>query len=89
MATIAVTGGSGFIGQRLIERCTRDGMAVRALMRRRPVEVDSDHLTIINGTLGEDDAIGSLIEGADAVVHLAGVIKARTRQAFFLSLIHI
>jgi len=83
MPTLAVTGGSGFIGQRLIERCGQDGIAVRALMRNRPVQAKGDHLTVIQGQLGDDAAIGALIDGVDAVVHLAGLIKARTRQAFF------
>ncbi|MEM8948755.1 MAG: NAD-dependent epimerase/dehydratase family protein [Pseudomonadota bacterium] len=85
MPAIAVTGASGFIGQRLIERLCRDGVPVRALMRRRRVEpdVDGGALTIIEGALGDDAAIAELIDGVDAVVHLAGLIKARTRKDFF------
>lgn len=85
MAAIAVTGASGFIGRRLIERLCRDGVSVRALMRSRRIEADVDgsDLTIIEGALGDDDAIADLIDGVDAVIHLAGLIKARTRQAFF------
>ena len=54
-------------------------------MRKRRVEADVDGgaLTIIEGALGDDAAIAELIDGVDAVVHLAGLIKARTRQAFF------
>jgi len=42
MPSIAVTGASGFIGRRLIERLGRDGIRVRALMRKRPVQADID-----------------------------------------------
>lgn len=85
MAKVAVTGASGFIGKRLIERLGRDGIAVRALMRKRPVQVDIDgiDLTIVEGSLGDDASIKALIDDVDAVVHLAGLIKARTRNAFF------
>ena len=85
MLKVAVTGASGFIGKRLIERLGRDGIAVRALMRKRPVQVDLDDidLTVIEGSLGDDRAIEALIDDVDAVVHLAGLIKARTRGAFF------
>lgn len=85
MPSVAVTGASGFIGRRLIERLCRDGYAVRALARKRPVQAQSDggNLTIIEGSLGDDASIRSLIDGVDAVVHLAGLIKARTRDAFF------
>ncbi|MGI9501654.1 MAG: NAD-dependent epimerase/dehydratase family protein, partial [Geminicoccaceae bacterium] len=85
MPKVAVTGASGFIGKRLIERLGRDGVAVRALMRKRRIEIDVDDidLTIIEGSLGDDAAIKALIDDVDAVVHLAGLIKARTRTAFF------
>lgn len=85
MPAIAVTGASGFIGRRLIERLCRDGFSVRALMRRRPVQIETERgdLDIVTGSLGDDEAISALIDGADAVVHLAGLIKARTREAFF------
>jgi nucleoside-diphosphate-sugar epimerase len=85
MASVAVTGASGFIGRRLIERLCRDGKTVRALVRNRPVDVDvdQDRLVTIKGALGDDRSIGELIDGVDAIVHLAGSIKAKSRDAFF------
>lgn len=85
MTTVAVTGGSGFIGRRLIEQLRRDGVDVRALSRRRPIEVagDGGNLTIVQGSLGDDVSMSALVDGVDAVVHLAGLIKARSRDAFF------
>ncbi len=85
MPVIAVTGASGFIGRRLIEHLCRKGASVRALARRRPVQADieSGDLTIVEGSLGQDAAIADLIDGVDAVVHLAGLIKARTSAQFF------
>jgi len=83
--TIAVTGASGFIGRRLIERLCRDGHHVRGLLRRRPIDVDvvKDQLHIIKGSISDPKALAALIDGTDAVVHLAGLIKARRRQDFF------
>ncbi|MGI9499568.1 MAG: NAD-dependent epimerase/dehydratase family protein [Geminicoccaceae bacterium] len=85
MPCIAVTGASGFIGRRLIEQLCRDGVSVRALARKRSVdaEVDGGDCTIIEGSLGDDASMATLIDGVDAVVHLAGLIKARTCDAFF------
>lgn len=85
MPTIAVTGASGFIGKRLIEHLRRDGVSVRALSRKTPVRSDAEggELVVVEGALGDDAAITELIEGVDAVVHLAGLIKARTRNTFF------
>lgn len=85
MSAVAVTGGSGFIGTRLIQRLCRDGVSVRALSRKSPIqtEIDAGSLRIIQGSLGDDAAIRELLDGVDAVVHVAGLIKARSRQAFF------
>jgi nucleoside-diphosphate-sugar epimerase len=87
VATVAVTGATGFIGRRLIERLCRHGFSVRALIRKRPVAADVDDglLTSIQGRLGDDASMSDLIDGVDAVVHLAGLIKARTRSAFFVT----
>jgi len=37
----------------------------------------------VEGALGDDAAMTALVDGVDAVVHLAGLIKARSREAFF------
>ncbi len=83
--TIAVTGASGFIGRRLIERLCRNGDHVRALQRHRTIDVDvpGDQLRTIKGALDNPASLADLVCGVDAVVHLAGLIKARRRQDFF------
>jgi nucleoside-diphosphate-sugar epimerase len=85
MSAVAVTGGSGFIGRRLIERLCRDGISVRALSRRSPIhpQTGSANLDIVQGSLGDAAAIRDLLDGVEAVIHLAGLIKARSRKAFF------
>ena len=83
--TVAVTGASGFIGRRLIERLGRDGFAVRVLVHNHTVEADiaPDQLTTVKGSMADAKSLAALIEGVDAVVHLAGLIKARRRRDFF------
>jgi nucleoside-diphosphate-sugar epimerase len=83
--TVAVTGAGGFIGRRLIERLCRDGDHVRALIRHRPIAADvpAHRLRIVKGSLDDPGALAELVDGADAVVHLAGLIKARRRRDFF------
>jgi uncharacterized protein len=64
--TILVTGSSGFIGQTLIPFLTTGGHRVRRLVRSQPGPDD----ILWNPNAGQLD--GSLLEGVDAVVHLAG-----------------
>lgn len=85
MAAVAVTGGSGFIGNRLIERLCQHNLSVRALSRKSSIQrpIGGDTLRVIQGSLNDDTAIRNLLDGVDAVIHLAGLIKARHRRAFF------
>jgi 2-alkyl-3-oxoalkanoate reductase len=82
---IAVTGASGFIGRRLVPALMQAGWRVRLLMRRDPVLPEWRTLRpeVVAGGLAEPAALERLVEGADCVVHLAGLIKAARRSQFF------
>ncbi|MDB2438075.1 NAD(P)H-binding protein [Hellea sp.] len=77
---IAVTGGTGFVGQHMIKALLEQGYRVRALARTlsKLSHVTHQNLEIIKGGLGSDDA--GLVKGADVLLHMAGLIKAKTRQ---------
>jgi nucleoside-diphosphate-sugar epimerase len=81
----AVTGASGFVGRHLVRALSDGGWRLRLLMRREPdvPEWSGCELQVVPGTLGEPAALERLVEGADAVIHAAGLIKA-ARQADFL-----
>lgn len=80
MSVLAVTGGTGFVGGRLIELATEAGHDVRALTRRP--QPDRAGVTWIPGALDTPDALARLVEGADAVIHIAGVVNAPDRAGF-------
>lgn len=71
---IAVTGGTGFIGSRLIEALTEAGHDVAALTRRPMAGGKS--VTWLAGSLEDQAALDRLADGAEALVHVAGVLKA-------------
>ncbi|QNQ10557.1 NAD-dependent epimerase/dehydratase family protein [Sphingomonas alpina] len=80
MSIIAITGGTGFVGGVLIDLALAAGHPVRALARRdQPAR---DGLTWIAGSLEDTDALFQLATGADAVVHVAGVVNAATPAGF-------
>lgn len=81
--TIAITGGTGFLGRYVIKAALKDGHKIRAMARRPEAVADltHDNLTWIKGGLGQAD--GEICEGADVVIHLAGLIKAKTRELFY------
>ncbi|HZZ34131.1 MAG TPA: NAD-dependent epimerase/dehydratase family protein, partial [Caulobacteraceae bacterium] len=81
----AVTGATGFLGRRLVPALVERGWQVRALTRSRPPAGlwGEAAVDIVRGDLADADALASLTDGAQAVIHAAGLIKARTRAEFF------
>ncbi len=80
----AVTGATGFLGRRLIADLVARGWRVRALSRRDPDPgLWGDALPqIVRGDLDDTAALERLVQGAEVVIHAAGLIKARDRAAF-------
>lgn len=69
LKTVAVFGGSGKIGQRILRVLEGRGLAIRALAHNTPVE--AAQLTAIQGSITELDAVKEVVRGADAVVQMA------------------
>ena len=78
--TIAVTGGTGFVGTRFIDIATAAGHEVRALTRRprRPQR----QVEWVDGSLEDPDALRKLVTGCACVVHIAGVLKGSDASDF-------
>jgi nucleoside-diphosphate-sugar epimerase len=79
---VAVTGGTGFIGRRLVRQLVEDGWRVRALARRPDAGLVDTGAELVRGTLGDDASLRALVESANAVVHCAGAIRAASHEAF-------
>ena len=78
--TLAVTGGTGFVGGHLLRVARAAGYEVRALTRGwRPPQ---DGMEWIEGALDRPESLAALCAGADAIVHIAGLINAATRAGF-------
>jgi 2-alkyl-3-oxoalkanoate reductase len=81
---VAVTGASGFVGPHLVAALARRGWKVRLLLRRwSPLpSLAGVEAEVVWGDLNDTVALRRLVEGADAVVHAAGLIKARHPSGF-------
>ena len=77
---LAVTGGTGFVGQRLIGLASARGHRVRALTRR-PQE-PHEGVDWIDGSLEDRDALERLVTETDAMIHVAGIINAPDAAGF-------
>lgn len=72
--TIAITGATGFVGQALLDRALEQGLELRALTRR-PQE-PREGVDWVRGDLHDAGALKALVRGAEAVIHVAGVVNA-------------
>jgi nucleoside-diphosphate-sugar epimerase len=81
---VAVTGATGFLGRRLVKILAEDGWTVRVLARRDIADPAWRGLEpqLVIGDLANGARPGHALRGAEAVVHVAGLIKARDRAAF-------
>ena len=71
---IAVTGATGFVGQSLLAEASRQGVEVRALTRR--AQEPRTGVQWVRGDLSHAPALDRLMRGAEAVIHVAGVVNA-------------
>jgi len=80
----AVTGANGFIGRWLVPELARSGWRVRLLLRRDPVAPEWRHMRpeIVAGSLEDPAALRNLVDGAGAIVHVAGLIRSARRRRF-------
>ena len=76
---VAVTGATGFVGPHLLTALAGHGCRLRLLIRRwSPVpSLAGVNAEIVWGDLADEAALRRLVTGADALVHAAGLIKAK------------
>jgi 2-alkyl-3-oxoalkanoate reductase len=79
---VAITGGSGFIGQRVVGRLLDRGWRVRALARRPQPRLAQAGVEIVGGALEDSASLEALVDSTQAVVHCAGAISAHSRNQF-------
>ena len=87
-SVVTIFGGSGFIGRYVVERLARQGWTVRVGVRN-PAEAaflkplgDVGQITPLRSPLQDDATVRALVEGADAVINLVGLLFEKGRQTF-------
>lgn len=80
MTLIAMTGATGFVGHALLEQALEAGLEVRALARRP--QAPRPGVTWVEGDLADEAALARLVDGAEAVIHVAGVVNAPDAAGF-------
>jgi len=69
LKTVAIFGGSGKVGSRIIEALQAQGKSIRALVHRTPIT--GEGIESIPGSVTDPEAVHEVVDSADAVVHMA------------------
>ncbi|HWQ26744.1 MAG TPA: SDR family oxidoreductase [Chlorobaculum sp.] len=90
---IVVTGGTGFIGSRLILKLAEEGKDVHAIVRRSsdltPIKACLDKITLIYADVTDASTLEGVFEGVDEVYHIAGMTYMGQRKNAMLEKINI
>jgi nucleoside-diphosphate-sugar epimerase len=82
---VFVTGGTGFIGRRLLQVATAQGMTCHALVRRssdvRPLQLPG--VDLVYGAIDRPETYREALQKCDLVIHLAGLTHAASRGELF------
>lgn len=79
---LALTGGTGFVGAHLLDVAVAGGHHVNALTRQE--QPPRDGVDWVLGDLNDRSALERLVDDAEAIIHVAGVISAPNAAAFEL-----
>jgi NADH dehydrogenase len=91
MQRIFVTGGTGFIGRRLVRALAQSGFLVRCLVRPGS-EADLKGFESIDRVPGDvlhPDGLAACAEGCAAMVHLVGIIREHRARGITFERLHI
>jgi nucleoside-diphosphate-sugar epimerase len=84
--TVLVTGASGFLGSHVAEQLSLAGRPARALVRRTS---NTKFLATLRGvelaygSVEDIDSVRAALSGVSEIVHVAGLVKARSSREFF------
>jgi len=71
VSLLAITGATGFVGSSVLGEAVAQGHRVKALARREQPALDG--VEWVRGDLNDTAALAALVDGADAVIHVAGL----------------
>ncbi|MDP3069737.1 MAG: NAD-dependent epimerase/dehydratase family protein [Opitutaceae bacterium] len=82
-SSVLVTGGTGFLGRRLVERLLAEGRSVTVLGRRPAPDLEKRGVRLIRASLDDAPAVAAACAGIGTVFHTAAKVGVWGRYADF------
>jgi NADH dehydrogenase len=84
---VFVTGGTGFVGQEVVQHLMEAGHTVRVLVRKPHLEVlrqwrSTGAIELHTGDITNAASLASAVTGMEAIIHLVGIIAESGRSTF-------
>lgn len=70
-----VTGAAGFIGKSIVDRLSKEGYSVKALLHKSEPKKIGKNVEYITGDITDYDSIDSLLNDVETVIHCAAYVK--------------
>ena len=82
---VLVTGASGFVGSTLCDELSRQGHEIKILVRNSSIMQNLAQAKFIpvKGDLRQPDSLANAVADVDIIFHVAGVVAAASKEAFF------
>ena len=79
---ILVTGGTGFVGSRIVHALRAENRPVRCLVRspERAGKLSAWGCELVQGDVTDAESLKRAVDGADAVVHLVALIAGKPEE---------
>jgi nucleoside-diphosphate-sugar epimerase len=74
LGPVLVTGGTGFLGRRLVERLLAQGREVTVLARRPAPDLEKRGVRLVAADLSDSEAVRSACRGVETVFHVAAKV---------------
>ena len=88
--TTLITGGTGFLGQHLIDQLIGAGATnLRVLTRSPAPQLEELGIEVIEGSLLDADDLEQAVKGVDRVYHLAGRVERDRKKAHLMYELHV
>ena len=90
---ICILGGTGFVGQTLANRLTREGYRIKVLTRRREKHKENlillPTLDLVQADIHNQDQLVGHFADCDAVINLVGILNERGRKGLGFHNVHV